>query len=119
MEITNTYIKEIIEEVISLHYLQKDKEAFPILDGIVRELNLLDLNGYINDKYILQIFFSSGIITIDKFYLLVGDVYTNVGEYGKALEAYKLCHFWKQQVKPYKSLRDKSSAIVYSYRSYN
>lgn len=119
MEITDTYIKGIIEEVISLHYHQKDKEAYPILDGLVRELNLLDLNSYINANCKLQIICVSGIITIDKFYLLVGDVYTNVGEYGKALEAYKLCHFWKQQIKPYKSLRDKSSAIVYSYRSYN
>ena len=115
MELTDNEINEKVLRIKELHFCKRDEDAFAVLDDLVQEYDLLNINSPFNP--IMTILFSN--ICPHKFYLLVGDVYTNVEEYAKSLEAYKLYHFWAQQVSPHKSLINKSSVILYSYRSYN
>lgn len=119
MKLSDHEIKIKIQEIKRLHLLQRDEDAVPILDDIVQRLCLLNVERPLNieDKFLLALL--SKTIPFDKFYMLAGDIYTNIGDYTKSLEAYKLYHFWVQQLGKHKSLTNKNSAIVYSYRSYN
>ena len=119
MELSDNEIKKKVLEIMNLHLSSKDDAAFPILDNLVQELNLINLRSITCTEYKLLIALIRSTLPLDKFYLLVGDIYTNVGEYAKSLDAYKLYHFWVQQVKPHKSLINRNCAIVYSFRSYN
>jgi len=119
MELSDNEIKKIVLEIKDLHFSNKDEAAYYILDKLVQELNLINLRSTLYTEQKLLIAFIHSTLSLDKFYLLAGDIYSNVGEYAKSLEAYKMYHFWIQQVKPHESLINKKSAIVYSFRSYN
>lgn len=119
MALSDYEIKNKIKEIKELHLRQKDEDAFLILDDIVHKLCLLNIKSAssIENKAVIALLQKT--IHLDIFYLLAGDIYSNVGECAKALESYKLYHFWVQQVRTHNSLINKSSAVVYSYRSYN
>ena len=119
MDLSDNDIKKIISDIKELHFSNKDKLAYPILDNLVQKLNLINLKITLYPEYKLLIAFIHSTLSLDKFYMLAGDIYTNVGEFTKSLEAYKMYHFWAQQIKPHKSLINKKNAIVYSFRSYN
>ena len=119
MELLDNEIKKKVLEIKDLHFSNKDEAAYYILDKLVQELNLINLRSTLYTEQKLLIAFIHSTLSLDKFYLLAGDIYSNVGEYAKSLEAYKMYHFWIQQVKPHESLINKKSAIVYSFRSYN
>ena len=114
MELTDNEIMGIFQKIKELHFLKRDADAIVLLDNLVQEYGLLDLKNLFNPMTIL---FST--ILPNNFYMLAGDIYTNVGEYARSLDAYKLYHFWAQQVRSHENLKNISSAIVYSYRSYN
>lgn len=119
VELTEKDIKKTILEIKNLHLLHKDQDAFLILEDFVKALDLLNLESALGMEYKVIIAFIQTTIPIHFFYLLAGDIFSNAGEYPKSLEAYKLYHFWAQQVKSHESLKNIDSAIVYSYRSYN
>lgn len=119
VELTDKDIKNKIQEIKSLHLLQKDQDAYQILEEFIQITNLLNLNSMLDLKYKVYMSFIQVTIPLYEFYLLAGDIYSGVGEYTKSLEAYKLYHFWVQQLRPHESLVNKESAIVYSFRLYN
>ena len=119
MKLSDNDIKNTIQEIKNLHLLQKDQDAFPLLEDFVNKLNLLCLESTLGIENKVMIAYIKATIPLHEFYLLAGDIFSNVGESTKSLEAYKLYHFWAQQVRPHKNLINISSAIVYSYRSYN
>ena len=108
MNLPDKDIKRMIREIQLLYQSQKDEEAVSILDELIQLLNSLSpiVEGLLSQ------------IALIKFYLLAGDVYTNIGDDEKALSAYKRYHYWLQQVTPHTSMAKKNSVVVYSYRSY-
>lgn len=108
MNLSDNDIKRKIQKIRVLHLSQKDEAAVSILDELIQLLNSLSpiVEGLLSQ------------IALIKFYLLAGDVYTNVGDDQKALTAYKRHHYWLQQVTPHTSMAKKNSVVVYSYRSY-
>ena len=119
MDLLDNDIKKIVLVIKDLHLSNKDEAAFSILENLVQELNLINFKSNLGPEHNLLTALIRSTLPLEKFYLLAGDIYTNVGEYAKSLDAYKLYHFWLQQIKPHKSLANKNNAIVYSFRSYN
>ena len=108
MNLSDNDIKKKIQEIQDFHQSQKDEEAVIILDELIQQLNSL--------SPIIESFLGQTVLI--KFYLLAGDVYTNVGDDQKALTAYKRYHYWLQQVAPHTSMANNNCVVVYSYRSY-
>lgn len=119
VDLTDKGIKNTIQKIRNLHLLQKDQAAFSILEDFVQTVDLLSIGSTLRMGGKVLMAFLQATIPLHEFYLLAGDIFSNVGEYTKSLEAYKFYHFWAQQVKSHENLINKSSAIVYSYRSYN
>ena len=119
MKFSDNDIKNKVQEIQNLHLSRKDHEAFLILEDFVQELCLLNIESTLDIGHKVLIAFLQKTMPLYEFYLLAGDIYTNVGENSKSLEAYKLYHFWVQQIRLHESLINKNTAIVYSYRSYN
>ena len=111
MELLDNEIKKKVLEIKDLHFSNKDEAAYYILDKLVQELNLINLRSTLYTEQKLLIAFIHSTLSLDKFYLLAGDIYSNVGEYAKSLEAYKMYHFWIQQVKPHESLINKKTKV--------
>ena len=109
MNLSDNDIKRKIREILVLHQSQKDEDAVYILDELIQLLN--------STSPIVEGLFSQ-TIDLKVFYLLAGDIYTNVGDDQKALTAYKRYHYWLQQVTPHTSMVKKNCVVVYSYRSY-
>lgn len=109
-EITDSEITKKIEEIKKLHLAKRDEKAVAILDEFVQELSLLK-----PFNPLLAFLFSTNDPV--KIYLLTGDIYSNMERNKEALEAYKLYHYYVQQLSPHENLESKSNAIVYSFRA--
>lgn len=116
MIMSDDEIKIQIKQLKKLHSSQKDEEAVSVLNDLLQQLGLM-VDGHFFDsdnKIILAVVNQY----LKDLYLLAGDIYTNVNDNLNALSAYKLYHYWVQQIYPHKSLENRKSVIVYSYRSY-
>lgn len=111
IEITDSEISKKINEIRQLHLNKKDEEAVGVLDDYVQKYNLFAIEPF-NEFLFCP-------LSSKDFYMLAGDIYTNVGKINEALEAYKLYNYYVQPLSPYKSFKEKCSAIVYSFRICN